>query len=234
MFFCWICNPVRSERDTNKLHDAVFLRRRQYAEIVKQCPTSCGTRGFITVFTRSHQRPIPSAMCVIHILHLSFSKIYFNFILPFTPKSSEWSLPFRLSNRKNNLVRISGLRPALYILRPSHSPWFDYPNNIWSSSVCCFWPCCHFIPLRSKYWCVLSSARGTVLRTRTKQQVQLYVVLSVSGFTFLDSRRQGRRFGTAYSNHYLDWISLFSHECNFDFLMYFRNYRTLSHFQGIY
>jgi hypothetical protein len=44
-------------------------------------------------------------------------------------RSSEWSLPFRISNR--NFVRISHLPHARYMPRPSHPPWFDHLNNIY-------------------------------------------------------------------------------------------------------
>jgi hypothetical protein len=54
--------------------------------------------------------PIVSQMNLIHTPKSYFPKIHFNIILPFTPRSSEWSLPFRLSNQ--NFVHISYLPHA--------------------------------------------------------------------------------------------------------------------------
>jgi hypothetical protein len=51
--------------------------------------------------------------------------------LPSTPRSSEWSLPFRFSNE--NIACIFNLSHACYISSPSHLSWFDHPNNIWWS-----------------------------------------------------------------------------------------------------
>jgi hypothetical protein len=42
--------------------------------------------------------PVLSQINPVHILHLYFLKAHFNIILPSTPRSSEWSLPFRFSN----------------------------------------------------------------------------------------------------------------------------------------
>jgi len=42
--------------------------------------------------------PILSHMNPIHIPKPCFSEIYFNIILPFTPQSPKWPLPFRLSD----------------------------------------------------------------------------------------------------------------------------------------
>jgi len=58
-------------------------------------------------------------------------KIHSNVILPLTPKSSEWSLPFRISDQ--NIVHISHLSSACYMPRPSNPPLFDLTNNIWWS-----------------------------------------------------------------------------------------------------
>jgi len=48
---------------------------------------------------------------------------------PSTPRFSEWSLPFRLSDQ--NFARIYHPSHACYMPRPSHTPSFDQPNNIW-------------------------------------------------------------------------------------------------------
>jgi hypothetical protein len=47
------------------------------------------------------------------------------------PRSSEWSLPFRFTNK--NILCISSLSHACYMSRPSRPPWFGHPNNTWWS-----------------------------------------------------------------------------------------------------
>jgi hypothetical protein len=58
-----------------------------------------------------------------------FSKIHYNIILPSTPRSCKWSLPFRFSDQ--HFVCISHLSHTCYTPFPSHPPWLDRPNNIW-------------------------------------------------------------------------------------------------------
>jgi hypothetical protein len=67
------------------------------------------------------------------------SKIHSNIIIPFTPRSSKWSLSF--SYPDENFIRISHLSHPSFKLRSSYRPWFDHPNNVWwnklrSSSLC--------------------------------------------------------------------------------------------------
>jgi hypothetical protein len=52
----------------------------------------------------------------------------FDPILPSTPWSSKWSFSFGLSHQ--NPVHVSPLSQACHMPCPSHSPWFDLPNNI--------------------------------------------------------------------------------------------------------
>jgi hypothetical protein len=47
------------------------------------------------------------------------------------PSSSKWSFPFEFSNQ--NIIYISHLSHAGYMLHPPHPPWFDHHNNIWWS-----------------------------------------------------------------------------------------------------
>jgi len=60
---------------------------------------------------RVHNSPtLTQILSQIHHIHTFppySSKIYSNIILPSTPSSSKWSLPFRFSNK--NIVRISHL-----------------------------------------------------------------------------------------------------------------------------
>jgi len=63
-----------------------------------------------------------------------FSKIHSNIILPSTPTSFRWFLPFRYSDQ--NAVCISHLSHACYMPHAPRPPWFDYRNNIlWSVQV---------------------------------------------------------------------------------------------------
>jgi hypothetical protein len=52
-----------------------------------------------------------------------------NIILPSMPRSSEWSLSFRLSNQ--NFVHISHLPHACYMPCPTYPTWCDRPNGVW-------------------------------------------------------------------------------------------------------
>jgi hypothetical protein len=59
--------------------------------------------------------PIPSQMNTIHTLKPYLSKIHFIIILQSMPRSSKWSLPFRLLNQ--NFVHISHLASYEWVLR---------------------------------------------------------------------------------------------------------------------
>jgi hypothetical protein len=61
--------------------------------------------------------PVLSQTNPIHKHPNSFAKIYSNNIFPSTPRSSEWSFPFRFSNQ--HFICISHLSYACYIPRPS-------------------------------------------------------------------------------------------------------------------
>jgi hypothetical protein len=102
--------------------------------------------------------PVP-LLNQVHPLHTFphyFPKIRFIIILSTTPRSSEWSLPFRFSDQ--NIVWISYFTHGGYMPLPFLRPWNYHPNNIWwsvqvvkllimqSSSASR-----HFLPLRFKY-----------------------------------------------------------------------------------
>jgi hypothetical protein len=82
-------------------------------------------------------------------------KVHLNVILPPTPTSSQWSLPFGPSNL--NLANTSPLPHACHMSSPPHPPWFNHPNNIrWIIQVVKFIimqfsPRSVFLPFRSKY-----------------------------------------------------------------------------------
>ena len=59
-----------------------------------------------------------------------FFKIRATIILPSTPRSSKWSLPFRFPHQ--NPVCTSPLPDTCHMLHPpSHPSWYNHPNNIW-------------------------------------------------------------------------------------------------------
>jgi hypothetical protein len=71
------------------------------------------------VHKSSQSVPILSQINPIHTPKPHLPKIHFNVKLTSTPRSSEWSLPFRLPNQ--DFVSISHLTHARYMRRPSGS-----------------------------------------------------------------------------------------------------------------
>jgi hypothetical protein len=65
------------------------------------------------VLVQNHMRPL------YNFSHY-FPKIHSNIIFPSTPRSSEWSLPFRFCDE--NVECISYSLHACYMTRPSHPP----------------------------------------------------------------------------------------------------------------
>jgi len=84
--------------------------------------------------------PVLSQMHPVHISPHYFPKMNSYIILPSTPTSSEWSLPFRFSNQ--NFVWISPLSHACYISCPLiilnliALIMFCEVYKLWSSSLC--------------------------------------------------------------------------------------------------
>jgi hypothetical protein len=62
--------------------------------------------------------PILSLMHPVHTFPPYFPNIHSNITIPSTPRSSEWSLPFRFSNQ--DTVRISRLSHACYMPYSNH------------------------------------------------------------------------------------------------------------------
>jgi hypothetical protein len=75
--------------------------------------------------------PILSHAHPVHNFPPYISKIHFNIILPSTPTSFNWSLPFRFPNEST--ACISQLSHPCYMPHPSYPPAFDHPNKIWWS-----------------------------------------------------------------------------------------------------
>jgi hypothetical protein len=107
---------------TNKLTpwSRVLREKLTVTHLVKKFPSFYGTRWFITVYKCPPLVPILNEMNTVHTFPPYFPKINSNIILPSTPRSSEWSLLFRISCR--NSVRISHLSHACYMPRQPHSP----------------------------------------------------------------------------------------------------------------
>jgi hypothetical protein len=119
------------------------------------------------VHYRVHNRPplapILNHMNPIHTFPPYFPEISCNIIFPSTPRSAEWSLPFRFSDHNFICILIS---LVCYMAVPS-PPCFDNPNNIlWSAQVTKLlimqsFPISHyFLTLSSKY-----SPQHPVLKT---------------------------------------------------------------------
>jgi hypothetical protein len=95
-----------------------------------------GSRKLPSVVDReihcSVQKSLPPVPVLRHINPTQILQAYFynfHFILPSTPVSSKWALPFTISN--HNFVSISHLPHVRYMPRPYHCLWFGHLNNIW-------------------------------------------------------------------------------------------------------
>ena len=76
-------------------------------------------------------------------------------ILQFMPRSSKWSHSIRSPHQ--NPVNTSPVSYMCHVSRPSHSSWFDHPNNIWwvvqNIKLLVMWSSplfCYVVPLRPK------------------------------------------------------------------------------------
>jgi hypothetical protein len=84
------------------------LRTSQYAQLVNKLPVFYGTEWF----TRDRHRSVFWATTnPLHVLKSDFPTIHFNIILLSTPRPSDWSPRFRLSNQNDVLIS--------YLLRPT-------------------------------------------------------------------------------------------------------------------
>jgi hypothetical protein len=77
--------------------------------------------------------PILSQMNPVHSLLSYFFMMNFSIILLSIASPSKWPFTFMFSSQ--NFEYISLLSHMWYLPHPSHSPWFDPPNNIgWSKN----------------------------------------------------------------------------------------------------
>jgi len=91
-------------------------------------PDFYGTRRFTNVFTSTHHWSLSWARCIQSVPSHRFPRSHSNVILPYMPRSSAWSLPFRLSIQ--NIVCICHLFHACYMSHPSCTLLFDHLSNI--------------------------------------------------------------------------------------------------------
>ena len=104
----------------------VLLQKLIAPKLLRKFPAYHGTRIFITAFTTAHLCPILSQMNP-NQLYFNYFNYYFNIILG---NRSDF-FPFRFP-RQNSIFN-SLLLHACHMPRPSHSPLFRHPNNIWNT-----------------------------------------------------------------------------------------------------
>jgi hypothetical protein len=105
--------------------------------MINKCPAFYVSRMFTAVYTKTCQRSLSQTT------HQAVSlKVHFNIILPSTPMSSEWSLPFRLYNQNSVSICHIPLRVACqtgtYYLQLeifAHSPPYNKIISVNMSSI---------------------------------------------------------------------------------------------------
>jgi len=91
-------------------------------------------RVFITPFTIFCHLSLFWVRLIQSVPTSHFLKIHFNIIFPSIPRSSKFSLTLKFPHHKR--VCISSLSNTCHMPRPSHSSWFDHPNNIsWAVQI---------------------------------------------------------------------------------------------------
>ena len=122
----WTACVTDFERTKNKLSHCSGSFLRSWQSLSQAIPHILWNP---TVHYRLHNSPPPvpilNQINPINVLPNDFLRIPFNSILP----SSKYSLSLRSPHQ--NPVCISPLHHLCYMPRPSHSSWFDHPNNIW-------------------------------------------------------------------------------------------------------
>jgi hypothetical protein len=97
--------------------------------------------------------PILSQPKPVHPIDPYLPKVNLNVILPPTPRTSQWYLPFGPPNQ--NPVNTCPFPYACHLSLPLHPPWFNHPNNIrWRIQamkfiIMQFSPLSVFLPFRS-------------------------------------------------------------------------------------
>jgi hypothetical protein len=120
------------------------------AQQVKKFSKSYATRGFITVFSQPQFTPILSTSS--HHIPLRPKLVLSHLLLCFPG-----GLFLLFPHQNRILLSLLRSRPTCHMLRPSHLPWSDPPNNIsWEMEITKllmpFFPVpLYFIPLWPKY-----------------------------------------------------------------------------------
>jgi hypothetical protein len=102
-FIAW-CLVKHRDNFTFTPRIRVIPKKLTVTHLVNKIHTSYGALRFITMFKRAQHWSLTSARCNQFIL--SHSKIYYNIIFSFMPKSFQWSLPFRSSDQSLNAFLI--------------------------------------------------------------------------------------------------------------------------------
>jgi hypothetical protein len=106
------------------------LDKTTVAQQVKKLSAFYGTRRFITVLTTARQWSLSWARCI----HCTPSHPIFLRSIPILSSHLRLGLPSGLSLQVfQPKYWISQFSHVCYMLRQSHPPWFDHPNNIWWS-----------------------------------------------------------------------------------------------------
>ena len=155
--------------------------------------------------------PVLRQYNTIHPSPSHFLMIHFNSIIPYTPRSSKWTLSIRSSHQ--NPVWTCLVPHMCHMLCPSHASWFDHLINIWWCveslkflTVWSFQLPCYLVRLRLRYFpqhllntlslCSSLNVRNQTLhpyKTRGKITI-LYILI----FMFLDGNLEDKRFCTKW------------------------------------
>jgi hypothetical protein len=113
----------------------VLFEKLIVTKLVKRFPAFYGTRRFITVFTTARLNQMHPVHTLLHYL----PNIHSN-ITPSTPRSSEWSFPFRYSDWKlvwmSHLSHTCCMSANLIILGLITKIMFGEAYKLSSSSLC--------------------------------------------------------------------------------------------------
>ena len=102
-------------------------------QLVKLFPQFCGSRMFITAFTRVDNLSLLWAGLFESMHPSHFPNIHFNIIHPSMPVSCQWFLSLTFPHQ--NRVCTSPFPHTCYMPRVSHSPWYDHDHDHVISSI---------------------------------------------------------------------------------------------------